>query len=148
MNCDVIWGLSRSNVPSTNMEEAGFMTFTSASHQGAIKMMWLHYWAAVMLSIFLFTLWLWQINCDTRPPSKSQMIEILNQPQVFLMLQLIKVMMWKRICLLPLPVYCFHNMCLMRTMNNGRKSKSKGCVIDAWLGDHTPADRDELDQHR
>ncbi len=36
-----------------NMEVAGFMTYTAASHQGAIKMFWLHFWGAVMSSIFI-----------------------------------------------------------------------------------------------
>ena len=36
-------------VPSTNMEEAGFMTYTAASHQVAIEMLWLHYYGAVPL---------------------------------------------------------------------------------------------------
>ena len=31
------------NVPSANMEEAGFMTWTAANHQGAIKMVWLQF---------------------------------------------------------------------------------------------------------
>ena len=29
------------HVPSTNMEEAGFMTYTAAHHQGAIETLWL-----------------------------------------------------------------------------------------------------------
>ena len=31
------------HVPSTNMEEAGLMTYTAASQQVAIEMFWLHY---------------------------------------------------------------------------------------------------------
>ena len=34
--------LSLAHVPSTNMEEAGFMTYPAASHQGAMQMFWLH----------------------------------------------------------------------------------------------------------
>lgn len=34
------------------MEEVGFMTYTVASHWGAIEMFWLHIWGAVMSSIF------------------------------------------------------------------------------------------------
>ena len=37
------------------MEEVGFMTYTAASHQGEIKMTWLHQEAA-MSSIFMHTL--------------------------------------------------------------------------------------------
>ena len=31
------------NVPSANMEEAGFMTYTITNHRGAIQMFWLHF---------------------------------------------------------------------------------------------------------
>ena len=40
------------HVPSTNMEEAGFMAYTAASQQGAIEMFWLHYGGAHRLSTF------------------------------------------------------------------------------------------------
>ena len=30
--------------PSANIEEAGFMTYTAASHQGAVKMVEHHFW--------------------------------------------------------------------------------------------------------
>ena len=33
---------SLAHVPSANMEGAGLMTYTAASHQGANKMFWLH----------------------------------------------------------------------------------------------------------
>lgn len=36
------------DVYSANTEEAGFMTYTAADHQGLIKMFWPHFWAAVM----------------------------------------------------------------------------------------------------
>ena len=45
------------HVPSTNMQEAGFMIYTTANHQGAIKALWLHFWEAVTSSIFMFSLW-------------------------------------------------------------------------------------------
>ena len=32
------------HVPSSNMEVAGFMTCSAASHQGAITTFWLHFW--------------------------------------------------------------------------------------------------------
>lgn len=34
------------------MEEAGFMTYTAARHQGAIETFWLHFWGAVASSMF------------------------------------------------------------------------------------------------
>ena len=37
--------LNDRNIPSTNMEEAGFITYTPANQQGAIKGFWLHFWA-------------------------------------------------------------------------------------------------------
>ena len=49
---------SLAHVPSTNMEGAGLMTYTAASHQGVIKMFWLHFWGAVMTSIFIYSQWL------------------------------------------------------------------------------------------
>ena len=42
------------HVPPTNMEEAGFMTYTAASLQGANEMFWLIVWAAVMPSIYIW----------------------------------------------------------------------------------------------
>ena len=41
-----------------DLEEAGFMTCTAASQQMAIKMIWLHFYGAVMSSIFIYSLWL------------------------------------------------------------------------------------------
>lgn len=35
------------HVPSTDMEEAGCNPYSSASHLGAIKMLWFHFWGAV-----------------------------------------------------------------------------------------------------
>ena len=43
------------NIYLTNMEGC-FMTDTAASHQGAIEMFRLHFWAAVMLYIFTHSL--------------------------------------------------------------------------------------------
>ena len=42
-------------VLSINMEKVGCMTYTAASHQVAIKMLWLHFWVAVMLSNFKYS---------------------------------------------------------------------------------------------
>lgn len=36
--------LSLAHVPSANMEEAEFMSYAAASHQGASTMFWLHSW--------------------------------------------------------------------------------------------------------
>ena len=36
-----------------NMEEAGIRSYTTASHQGVIKMIWFHFWGAVMSAIFI-----------------------------------------------------------------------------------------------
>ena len=41
------------HVPSAYMEELGFITFSAASHQGAIKMIWLRFLEAAMLSIIV-----------------------------------------------------------------------------------------------
>ena len=51
----VLWFFSLAHVPSTNMERTGLMTYTAASHQGALKMFWLHFWRAVMTSIFIYS---------------------------------------------------------------------------------------------
>ena len=45
------------DVPFANMEGAGFVIYTAARHQGAIEMIWLHFWGAVMSSIFICSLW-------------------------------------------------------------------------------------------
>ena len=45
------------HVPSSNMDEAWFMTYTAASHQGAIKMIWVPFCRAFMASIFINSLW-------------------------------------------------------------------------------------------
>ena len=36
------------------MEELGFMTYTAASQQGVIRISWLHFWEAVVSSIFIY----------------------------------------------------------------------------------------------
>ena len=36
-------------------EEAEFMTYTAASPQGEIKMLWLHFWGTVMSTIYLYS---------------------------------------------------------------------------------------------
>ncbi len=41
---------------SANMQGVGFMNYTVASQQGAIEMFWLHFWGAVMSSIFIYSL--------------------------------------------------------------------------------------------
>ena len=38
-------------------KEASFMTYTAASHQGPIETLRLHFWGAVMWSIFIYSLW-------------------------------------------------------------------------------------------
>ena len=53
-NCNF---LNLAHVLSANMERVGFMTCTTASHQGSIEMFWLHFWGAVMSSIFINNLW-------------------------------------------------------------------------------------------
>ena len=49
--------LSLAHVPSINMEEARFMTFTVTSHQGVIKALWLNFRGAGMSTIFIYSLW-------------------------------------------------------------------------------------------
>ena len=39
------------HVPSINMEEVGFKTYTAASHQAASETLWLHFCRAVISSI-------------------------------------------------------------------------------------------------
>ena len=39
----------------SSVEEAGFMTYAAASHQGAIEMFWLIFGGAVTLSIFIYS---------------------------------------------------------------------------------------------
>ncbi len=41
------------NISSANIAGAGFITCTEARHQGAIKIFWLYFWGAVLLSIFM-----------------------------------------------------------------------------------------------
>ena len=41
------WHFSSAHVPSANMEEARCITYTAASHQGAIEMIRLHIFVAV-----------------------------------------------------------------------------------------------------
>ncbi len=53
----VLWLYILAHVPSADMEGAGFMTYTGTSHQGAIQMLRLHFWGAVMLSILKCSLW-------------------------------------------------------------------------------------------
>ena len=52
-NVSDVYFFSLAHVASANMEGAGLMTYTAASHQGAIKMFWLHFWGAVKPSIFI-----------------------------------------------------------------------------------------------
>ncbi len=33
------------------------MIYTAASHQGVTEMVWLHFWGAVLRSIFMYSLW-------------------------------------------------------------------------------------------
>ena len=48
----VLWLLGLVIVPSTNIEEARFMTYTAASHQEATKMIWLHLLGAVLFTVY------------------------------------------------------------------------------------------------
>ena len=48
------------HVPTANMEEAGFITYTAASHQVVINVLWLHFWGAVVSAIFINSL-VWMI---------------------------------------------------------------------------------------
>ena len=63
------WVFILPHVPFANMEEAGFITFTAVSHQGGIKTIWLHFYGAVMSSIFItlyqnsrMLWWLYKLN--------------------------------------------------------------------------------------
>ena len=42
------------HVPSTNMEEVVFVTYTAASHQSVIEMPWLHFKGTLMSSSFIY----------------------------------------------------------------------------------------------
>ena len=39
------------------IEDTEFMTYAAASHQGAFKTLWLHFWEAFMSSIFMYIPW-------------------------------------------------------------------------------------------
>ena len=43
-------------IPTTNMEYAGFMFYTAASHQGAIETLCPHFWGALMSAVFKYSL--------------------------------------------------------------------------------------------
>ena len=51
-----LWLFSLVHIPSTNTEKTGYMTYTAATQQVAIEMLWLRFWGAVMSSIFTFSL--------------------------------------------------------------------------------------------
>ena len=57
-NC-ILWPFSR--VPSTYMEEAGFLNYSGASPQGAIEMLWPHFCGA----IFIFSLYICHFSKQT-----------------------------------------------------------------------------------
>ena len=44
-----VYLISFAHVPLANMEGAGFMTYSTTSHQWTIKMFWVHFWGAVYL---------------------------------------------------------------------------------------------------
>ena len=48
-------------VPSTNIEQAGFMNDTAASHHGTIKTLWFHFTGVVMSFRFLYTVYVYVI---------------------------------------------------------------------------------------
>ena len=54
----VLWLFSLVLVANYNMVEAGFMTYTVASHQEAIRTLWLHFWGTITSSIFIYSLWM------------------------------------------------------------------------------------------
>lgn len=41
------------NIFGKNLFDLFLLTYTAASHQGAMEMFWLHLWDAVMSSIFI-----------------------------------------------------------------------------------------------
>ena len=69
------------HVPSTNMEETSFMTYTAASHQAVTEKLWLYFWGAVMSSILSLVLihYFFQdlTNCSKRLAS-SPLDELFN----------------------------------------------------------------------
>ena len=52
----LIWSMSHS------MEEAGFMTYTVAGHQGAIRTLWLYFMSAIFIYSLAFMVYFIQIN--------------------------------------------------------------------------------------
>ena len=58
----VLWFLILVHVPYANIEETRFMTYTAASHQGAIKTLFHPAWGPVMLFIFIYSLvWVFSV---------------------------------------------------------------------------------------
>ena len=54
------------------MEEAGLMTYTAASQQGAIKMFWLHFWELSGCPSFLRSMLIPKPTPPTKATSTSQ----------------------------------------------------------------------------
>lgn len=54
------------HIPLANEEGAGFMTCTADSHQVAMKMFWLLFWGALMLSVFLYSQFVSQALCSVQ----------------------------------------------------------------------------------
>ena len=52
----IFWLFRLVHLPSANVEEAGFITYTAASQQRAIQMIWLHCWGSVSWSILTYSL--------------------------------------------------------------------------------------------
>ena len=44
------------------MQGAEFMTYTAASHQVVIKVIWLHFCGAAMSSVFIYIVWFPKFN--------------------------------------------------------------------------------------
>ena len=56
--------------PTDKHEEVGFVTYSAPNHQGAIQMIWLHFWVATM-SCVLFTVHSC-VSIQVKHPSKAQ----------------------------------------------------------------------------
>ena len=54
-----MWLFTLLHVQSANLEEVTFMTYTAASHQGMIEILWLDFWEAIMSSLLYFINSLW-----------------------------------------------------------------------------------------
>lgn len=53
----VLWSFSLTHVPSANMEGAGYINNTAASHQGAIEMFWFVLFIFILQYVFVIDRW-------------------------------------------------------------------------------------------